>query len=430
MKTNVPLTQLARVTVFLSTLVICQTNFEVRGQSGPGTPTETRQNIPDAELIDQDGKTVHLYTDLMKGRVAALSFIFTTCTTICPLIGADLGRLQTELGQALGEDIVLISVSVDPATDTPQRMKAWGAQFGAKPGWSLLTGDKQTVDQLLKLVGLYTPDIQSHSPFLVLVNDRTGDWTRVSALETPPAKIAEILQKMAEAADTPEPKPPGGALLSPSPSLWRTSATPSADRPKHSQSPPTDNPAKELQATPRQAPSDMNSTAAEDSKVVPPAERYFGNALLINQDGKPLRLYTDILKGNVVIINSFYSTCSSVCRVTIPVVKQLQENLGERVGKDVRLVSITVDPENDTPEILRQYAAGVGAKPGWEFLTGDKQTVDEVLYKFGLYTEAKEDHSNVFIVGNERTGLWKKVLGIAPPYEIFRSVETVLNDQK
>jgi len=74
----------------------------------------------------------------VKGRVAALSFIFTTCTTICPLIGANLGRLQTELGQSLGEDISLISVSVDPATDTPQRMKAWGAQFGAKPGWSLL----------------------------------------------------------------------------------------------------------------------------------------------------------------------------------------------------------------------------------------------------------------------------------------------------
>jgi protein SCO1/2 len=390
MKTNVAMTQLARVTVFLSTLVICQANFEVYAQSGSGTPRETRQNIPDAELIDQDGKSVHLYTDLVKGRVAALSFIFTTCTTICPLIGADLGRLQTELGQALGEDIVLISVSVDPATDTPERMKAWGAQFGAKPGWSLLTGDKQTVDQLLKVVGLYTPDIQSHSPFLVLVNDRTGDWTRVSALETPPAKIAEILQKMAETAGKPEPKPE------------------------------TDNPAKELQAAPLQA----------SSKVVSPAQRYFGDALLTNQDGKPLRLYTDILKGNVVIINSFYSTCSSVCRVTIPVFKQLQENLGERVGKDVRLVSITVDPENDTPEILKQYAAGVGAKPGWEFLTGDKQTVDEVLYKFGLYTEAKEDHSNVFIVGNERTGLWKKVLGIAPPYEILRSVESVLDDGK
>ena len=115
---------------------------------------------------------------------------------------------------------------------------------------------------------------------------------------------------------------------------------------------------------------------------------------------------------------------------TIPVFKQLQNELGERVGKDVRLVSISVDPESDTPEVLRKYAAGVGAKPGWDFLTGDKQTVDQVLYRLGLYAEAKENHSNLFIIGNEPTGLWKKVLGVAPPYEIWRSVQSVLDDRK
>jgi len=327
-----------------------------------------------------------LYSDLVKGRVAALSFIFTTCTTICPLIGATLGRLQTELGQSLGEDVELISVSVDPATDTPQRMKTWGSQFGAKAGWNLLTGDKGSVEQLLKAVGLFTPDIQSHSPFLLLVNDRTGDWTRTNALETSPTKIAELLREMVETTGNRNSEPETARA--------------------------------------------STATALDDSSAVSPAERYFGDAILTNQDGKQLRLYTDILKGNVVIINSFYSTCSGVCRVTIPVFKQLQESLGERVGKDVRLVSITVDPQNDTPEVLRQYAAGVGAKPGWDFLTGDKQTVDQVLYKLGLYAEAKEDHSNVFIVGNEPTGLWKKVLGIAPPYEIRRSVERVLDDGK
>jgi protein SCO1 len=113
-----------------------------------------------------------------------------------------------------------------------------------------------------------------------------------------------------------------------------------------------------------------------------------------------------------------------------PVFKQLQDSLGEHVGKDLRLVSITVDPQNDTPEVLRQYAAGVGAKPVWDFLTGDKQTIDQVPCKFGLYTDAKEDHSNIFIIGNESTGLWKKVLGMAPPYEILRSVESVLDDGK
>jgi cytochrome oxidase Cu insertion factor (SCO1/SenC/PrrC family) len=385
-KTKCLVTRLAWLALFLTALLTIQPIGKVYAQSGPGTQTEGKQNIPDVELVDQDGKTVHLYTDLVKGRVAALSFIFTTCTTICPLIGANLGQLQAELGQSLGEDVALISVSVDPATDTSQRMKAWGAQFGAKPGWSLLTGDKETVEQLLKIVGLYTPDIQSHSSFLLLVNDRTGDWTRVNAIETPPPKLAEILRKMAETAGNRIPRPDAERTLV--------------------------------------------SAAADDSNTVSPAKRYFGDVLLTNQDGKQLRLYTDILKGNVVIINSFYSTCSGVCRVTIPVFKQLQDSLGERVGKDVRLVSITVDPENDTPKTLKQYAAGVGAKPGWDFLTGDQQIVDQVLYKLGLYADAKEDHSNVFIIGNEPTGLWKKVLGIAPPYEIRRSVESVLDDRK
>jgi protein SCO1 len=385
----------ARLGLLLAALATLHATVQAYAQSDPGPARDAGQSIPDVELVDQDGKTVHLYTDLVKGRVAALSFIFTTCTTICPLIGANLGRLQTELGQSLGEDIELISVSVDPATDTPQRMKTWGAQFGAKAGWDLLTGNKETVEQLLKAVGLFTPDIQSHSPFLLLVNDRTGDWTRINALETPPTKIAELLRQMTE-----------------TPRLARSLALPANRNSKVDVAPA--------------------STAAvtDDPNAVSPAERYFGDVLLTNQDGKQLRLYTDILKGNVVIINSFYSTCSGVCRVTIPVFKQLQEGLGERVGKDVRLVSITVDPENDNPEVLGKYAAGVGAKPGWDFLTGDKQTVDQVLYKLGLYTNAKEDHSNVFIIGNEPTGLWKKVLGIAPPYEILRSVESVLDDRK
>ncbi len=110
------------------------------------------------------------------------------------------------------------------------------------------------------------------------------------------------------------------------------------------------------------------AVATDDSNPVSPAERYFGDVLLTNQDGKQLRLYTDILKGNVVIINSFYSTCSGVCRVTIPVFKQLQDDLGERVGKDVRLVSITVDPESDTPEVLKQLRRRRRSETGLGFL--------------------------------------------------------------
>ena len=143
MNANSPLARSAWLGLVLTLVLLAvRPILDARAQSDPGSQTATKQNIPDVKLVDQDEKTVHLYSDLLRGHVAALSFIFTTCTTICPLIGANLGRLQTELGQSLGEDVELISVSVDPATDTPQRMKTWGAQFGAKAGWNLLTGDK------------------------------------------------------------------------------------------------------------------------------------------------------------------------------------------------------------------------------------------------------------------------------------------------
>jgi protein SCO1/2 len=362
-------------------------NAWVLAQSEIDSQSSTRASIPEVELVNQDGKTVHLYTDLTKGRVAVLSFIFTTCGTTCPLVGANLGRLQTELGQLLGKQVALISVSVDPVTDTPERLKAWAVQFDAKPGWSLLTGDKGTVDGLLKKLGVFTPDIQNHSPFLLLVDDRTGDWTRVNALETSPAKIAAVLRKMLQAVGN----------RAPDPDADRTSAI---------------------------------ATTGDDPRAGSPVQRYFGDVELTDQDGKQLRLYTDILKGNVVIINSFFSTCSGVCKVTIPVMKELQENFGDRVGREIRLVSITVDPEIDTPAVLKRYADGIGAKSGWEFLTGHKQAVDQVLYKLGFYVDAKEDHSNIFIVGNEPTGLWKKVLGVAPPDEIRRVIQTVVDDRR
>jgi hypothetical protein len=100
----------------------------------------SKMTIPDVELLDQDGNKVRFYTDLVKGRTVAINFIFTTCTTICPPLGATFARVQKELGERAGRDVQLISVSVDPATDTPERMKAWGAKFHAAAGWTFVTG--------------------------------------------------------------------------------------------------------------------------------------------------------------------------------------------------------------------------------------------------------------------------------------------------
>ena len=149
-------------------------------------------SIPDVELTDQDGRPVHVYSDLIRGRRVAMNFVFTTCTTICPPMGANFERLQKVLGARAGTDVRLISVSIDPQTDTPQRLKAWGAKFHAGPGWTLLTGRKEDVDRLLKALGVYTPDRADHSPLVLLGNEPANRWTRAYGLAAP-AKMVELL---------------------------------------------------------------------------------------------------------------------------------------------------------------------------------------------------------------------------------------------
>lgn len=138
-------------------------------------------NIPDTELLDQDGRKIHFYTDLVKGHAVAINFIFTTCTTICPPLGATFARVQKELGDKVGRDVRFISISVDPATDTPERLKAWGAKFHAGEGWTFVTGDKPQVDELLRALGASSARREDHSP-TVLIGDAHGNWTRTYGL--------------------------------------------------------------------------------------------------------------------------------------------------------------------------------------------------------------------------------------------------------
>lgn len=157
--------------------------------------------IPDVSLVNQEGKPVRFYTDLVKGRVVAINFIFTSCTTICPPLGANFAKLRQALGERAGREVQLISVSVDPANDTPQRLKAWAQKFGFGPGWALVTGEKGEVDRLRKALGAYTADAGSHSSLLLVGNDAENRWTRVYGL-APPAQIAEMLNRMASREGT------------------------------------------------------------------------------------------------------------------------------------------------------------------------------------------------------------------------------------
>lgn len=167
---------------------------------------------------------------------------------------------------------------------------------------------------------------------------------------------------------------------------------------------------------------------AQDSPKRPAAE-YFGDIELLDQDGKATRLYSDLMKDKVVVINSFFASCTSSCPVMSKSFSVLQSRFADRLGRDLVLVSITVDPEHDTPAKLHAYAGKWQARKGWYFLTGSRANVDAALKKLGQYVEEPAAHMNVIVIGNERTGLWKKAFGLAPTEDLAKVVESVLNDR-
>jgi protein SCO1/2 len=171
------------------------------------------------------------------------------------------------------------------------------------------------------------------------------------------------------------------------------------------------------------------SKSDDPAKKDSPARTYFTDTELINQDGQPMRFYSDLLKDKVVIINTFFTTCTSVCPPMSRNLQQIQTWLGDRLGKDVHIISISVDSAADTPPRLKDYAAKYKAKPGWFFLTGKKENAEFALRKIGQFVESRDDHSTVIIIGNLHTGLWKKAMGMAKPEELIKVVESVLEDK-
>jgi len=140
--------------------------------------------IPDARVLDQNGKSLNFYSDLIKDKTVAINFIFTTCTNICPPLTATFRRVQQEL-EKTGQKVNLISVSVDPTIDTPERLHDFAAKFNAAPGWTFVTGQKNEIDGLLKALGVAVAYKNDHTPLILIGNDVTGVWTRAYGLSSP-----------------------------------------------------------------------------------------------------------------------------------------------------------------------------------------------------------------------------------------------------
>jgi protein SCO1/2 len=176
-------------------------------------------------------------------------------------------------------------------------------------------------------------------------------------------------------------------------------------------------------------PSSLETQKAPTGATDSPAKKYFSDVELINQDGQKMRFYSDVLKDKVVIINTFFSTCTSVCPPMNRNLEKVQEALGSRLGKDAFIVSLSVDPVVDTPPRLKEYSRRFHARPGWIFLTGKKENVDWALYKLGQYVQTRDDHTTIIIIGNEPKGLWKKAFGLARADELIKIVDDVINDR-
>jgi protein SCO1/2 len=199
--------KLCRFTVYPLILVALTLSMGARAQSASvhqhhSTPPGVESSlsvvsglaIPDDVLTDQHGKKVRFYSDLVKGKVVAINTIFTTCTTICPIMGANFARLRNLLGDVAGRKVELISISIDPVADTPQRLAQWSGGFSAhsEPGWTLLTGPKPDVDRVLKALQIFTADKQDHAPVVLIGGEGAGNWVRASGL-LPPPQLNELI---------------------------------------------------------------------------------------------------------------------------------------------------------------------------------------------------------------------------------------------
>ena len=145
-------------------------------------------SLPDVTVVTDGGAKVP-FRDLVAGRTVAINFIFTSCPTVCPLMGASFGKVQKLLD---GREVTLISVSVDPQTDTPARLTEWRKRFGAVDGWTLVTGSQGDIDSLLKAFGVFSAEPSSHSPAAFIADTRRGIWRKVDGL-APPSTIVSVI---------------------------------------------------------------------------------------------------------------------------------------------------------------------------------------------------------------------------------------------
>ncbi|WP_233613096.1 MULTISPECIES: SCO family protein [Corallococcus] len=355
-------------------LASAQEDVRVPLPTRPAAPESLDVTVPDVTLVDQHGRQVKLWSDLVRGQTVAINFIFTRCKTICTPVTATLDRARQQLGR--GANVRFISITLDVNNDTPERLAKFAEPFHPGPNWSFLTGEPAKVKEALVALGGYVPDKESHRPLVLIGNALTSKWTRVDGLGSPSRIVEAVKEAQASSA-----APPELAVV--------------------------------------------DGTAAQDAA----AAKYFTNTELVDQHGKTHRFYEDLVRGRTVLINFAFTSCKGACSPITQHLAEVQRKLSARMGKDVHMLTLSVDPTNDNPKSLAKFAKKFGARPGWYFLTGSRENITLVLKKLGGYAEKPDEHNTTLLIGDASTGMWVKSPAMAMADNIVAAVEH-LNDPR
>ena len=154
-----------------------------------------RIKLADVPLVDQSGKTVRLEKDLVTDKIVVMSFIYTSCTTVCPVVSSIMGKVQQQLGARVGSEVQLVSISIDPQRDDAERLNDYARSFQKGPGWSWLTGSTQSVNETLKGLGSFSGDFKRHQPLILVGDGNSRHWTRFYGF-TDPAVLSREVEKL------------------------------------------------------------------------------------------------------------------------------------------------------------------------------------------------------------------------------------------
>lgn len=149
------------------------------------------------------------------------------------------------------------------------------------------------------------------------------------------------------------------------------------------------------------------------------------DVVLVDQHGKKHRFYTDLIKGRLVLMNAMYTRCRGTCPMQATIFAQATRLLRQRQDLPVKILSVSLEPEVDTPEKLASFASRYDAGEDWLFLTGKPDDVKAVLDAMDIGAPRPEEHAPLCVVGNDASGTWMKMVNLSAPADIVSRLEFV-----